>query len=48
MNETVVAGSHVVIWDGKDDKGAPAASGSYFYRIRAGASERTRKMLLLK
>jgi len=32
-------------WNGADDRGANAASGIYFYRIRVGAWSATRRML---
>jgi hypothetical protein len=35
-------------WDGKDSFGQPAASGVYFYTLRAGEFIVTRKMLILK
>ena len=35
-------------WDGRDECGEAAASGVYFYTIRAGKYTATRKMLLLK
>lgn len=37
-----------VVWDGRDDRGAEASSGVYFYRVRAGAGLRTGKMLLVR
>jgi hypothetical protein len=42
------AGNYTVTWDGKDAFGKPVASGVYFYRIKAGDYEKTRKMMLLK
>lgn len=44
----MAAGQHQVRFDGRDDNGAPLASGVYFYRLRAGTFEDTRKMVLLK
>jgi len=35
-------------WDGRDESGEKAASGLYFYTIRAGKFAATRKMILAK
>jgi subtilisin family serine protease len=35
-------------WDGRDESGEKAASGLYFYTIRAGRFTATRKMILVK
>jgi len=43
------AGYHQVVWNGKNSRGAPVATGVYFYRIVAGKSyTETRKMVLIK
>jgi len=42
------SGNHSVIWDGRDDRGASAASGIYFYRMHAGKYNSTRKMIMMK
>ena len=34
--ETLVAGSHQTVWDGRDDQNRPVGSGIYPYRIRSG------------
>jgi hypothetical protein len=36
------------VWDGKDSRGRPAATGVYFYRLETADRKLTRKMLLLK
>jgi len=42
------AGYHDVNWDGKDGDGRAAASGVYWYRVTAGAEERSRKLLVVR
>jgi hypothetical protein len=41
-------GLHSACWDGKDSRGRMAASGVYFYRLKTGEFERTRRMTLLR
>ena len=48
LNESRAAGTHTVLWNGMDDAGKPAASGTYLYRVRTDGQEVTRKMLLMK
>jgi len=46
--EKLSAGKHYVDWDGKDDSGKSISSGIYFYKLKTGNQELTRKMVLLK
>ncbi len=48
VSDDLDAGSHVVRWDGRNEVGQRAASGMYFYKLEAGGSTLTRKMLLVK
>ncbi len=42
------AGNHRIDWGGDNNAGEPVASGVYFYRLKAGSFEQSRKMTLLK
>ena len=42
------AGPHQVRWDGTDAAGSSVSSGVYFYRMRAGNTSLSRRMVLLK
>jgi hypothetical protein len=48
VDEPKRAGSHEVIWDGKDDKGKDVASGLYFYQLTAGDYKETKEMILIR
>jgi hypothetical protein len=48
VDEPLSAGSHSVMWDGKNAQGRDVASGVYFYRISAGGYESIQKMTLLR
>ena len=42
------AGTHSVVWDGKDETGQQVPSGIYFYKLQAGNFTQTKNMILLK
>lgn len=44
----VSGGENFAVWNGTDAEGREVSTGVYFYRLRAGEMETTRKMLLLK
>lgn len=41
-------GDHRIGWDGKDGNGVPVTSGIYFYRITAGETRISKKMILVR
>jgi len=41
-------GQSSIIWNGIDDKNQPVSSGIYFYKLKSGKFEQTRKMILMK
>lgn len=48
LNENLDAGRFEKNWNGKDEYGNQVVSGIYFYRIKAGHFESSRRMILLK
>lgn len=42
------AGTHEAVWNGRNDSGAPVATGTYFYQLWARNKKASKKMLLLK
>ena len=42
------AGSHSIVWDGKNNSGNSVASGVYIYRIKAGKYSKSLKMNLIR
>jgi hypothetical protein len=48
QEDTVTAGRHSAVWNGRDDAGRQVAAGVYFCRLRAGTFRQTRPMTLLK
>jgi uncharacterized repeat protein (TIGR02543 family) len=48
VNESLAAGPHKNVWDGRDDGGRPVSSGVYFCKLVANGFSQTEKMVLLK
>ncbi len=48
VNEQRAPGAYRVVWDGRNENGAPVSTGVYFYKLVAGSFTATRKMTLLK
>jgi hypothetical protein len=48
VHDVLDAGLNEVQWDGTDERGNPVRSGIYFYRLEAGKTVLSRKMLLMK
>ncbi|MEW6750795.1 MAG: FlgD immunoglobulin-like domain containing protein [Candidatus Latescibacterota bacterium] len=42
------AGDHQVEWDGRDEAGAPVASGTYFYQLSTGPHRAVRRLAVLR
>ncbi|MCK4303445.1 MAG: aminotransferase class I/II-fold pyridoxal phosphate-dependent enzyme [Candidatus Eisenbacteria sp.] len=47
VNESKSPGRYALSWNGTDQRGAPVAAGSYFYRLKAGDTVQTRRLILL-
>lgn len=47
-NEDLSAGDHSVTWDATNESGSRVQSGYYFYKIKAGNTSKTEKMVLLR
>ena len=48
VDGSMPAGVNPVVWDGRDNQGAPAASGIYFCRAQVGEWQQSRKLVLLR
>jgi hypothetical protein len=48
LSEQLSTGIHQVSWDGKDDNGVELPAGVYYYQMKAGDFQQTRKMLFVK
>ncbi|MCP4088453.1 MAG: T9SS type A sorting domain-containing protein, partial [Gammaproteobacteria bacterium] len=48
VDEQRSAGSHQVVWDGRNAAGNSVASGVYLYRLEVGTTVQTKRMTLVK
>jgi Peptidase family M28/Immune inhibitor A-like, MAM domain/Secretion system C-terminal sorting domain len=48
IKESLSAGQHSLVWNGKDISGESVTSGLYFYQLITGKYEKTGKMILMK
>jgi hypothetical protein len=48
VREEKMPGSYSVHWDGRDEMGRAVGSGVYFYRLEAGKSSLTKKMVVMR
>lgn len=48
VSDIIPAGTHQVTWNGSDDSGNELPAGIYYYQMKAGEFQQTRKMLFVK
>ncbi|MCF7793805.1 MAG: choice-of-anchor D domain-containing protein [Candidatus Cloacimonetes bacterium] len=48
VSDYLANGIHTATWNGKNEKGSEVPSGIYFYKMKSGDYQQTRKMILLK
>lgn len=48
VDQPMTVGSKMINWDGRDDVGNIVSGGAYFYNLKAGDYNQTKKMILLK
>jgi hypothetical protein len=48
LNATLAPGTHGIMWDGRNSDGMVMSSGVYFYRLQAGESSLTGRMVLVR
>ncbi len=48
LDAVVAAGRHEIIWEGSDNSGHRVASGVYWYRLQAGKTIKSNKMVIAK
>jgi hypothetical protein len=46
--EAFGAGAHALVWDGRDERGAPVAPGAYMVRARADSRQAAAKVIVLR
>ena len=48
FDEVAQPGRHAITWDGRDERGAPLATGTYLYLLTSGSQAESRALLLVK
>ncbi len=48
VSSTLSAGAHEMVWDGRDESGAAASSGTYIARVKMGSFTASHRMTLMK
>ena len=49
LNGEIIAGSHTLSWDGRNERGSSVGSGVYFYRLKTGSGVTdSKKMILMR
>ena len=48
VNKSIQPGSHMVVWDGRNNQGVQVPSGAYLYKLRVNGFEQIRKMMFTK
>jgi len=47
-NRSLGTNEQDVVWNGTDENGKTVSSGIYFYKLKSGSFEQTKKMILMK
>jgi flagellar hook assembly protein FlgD len=48
LNGVQLAGEGAVTWDGRNESGTQVGDGVYLYRLEAGGTDLTRKMIIVR